>query len=57
MALDFIGRSKGKFPGAKEHLKRLSPVCPDGIFQSAIGVPFLQSHLRDQYQAFVVVFR
>ena len=45
MELDFFGRSKGKFPGAKEHLKRLSPVCLDGIFRSAIGVPFLQSHL------------
>ena len=29
-----------------------SPVFPDGIFQTEIGVPFLQSHLWYQFQAF-----
>ena len=43
MERDFLGLPNAKFPGATEHLS--SPVFPDGIFQTEIRVPFLQSHL------------
>ena len=33
-----------------------SPVFPDGIFQMEICLPFLQTHLRYQFQAFAAVF-
>ena len=33
-----------------------SPVFPDGIFQTEIRVPILQSHIWYQFQAFAVVF-
>ena len=44
MEQDFLGRFIGKFPGATKHLKKGSPVFPEGIFQTEIRVPFLQSH-------------
>ena len=34
-----------------------SPVFPDGMFQKEIRVPFLQSYLWYQFQAFAAVFR
>ena len=33
------------------------PVFPNGMFQTEICVPFLQSHLRYQFWASAVVFR
>ena len=44
MEQNVLGSSCGRFPGATEHLERLSPVFPDGIFQTEIRVPFLKSH-------------
>ena len=41
MEHDILGRFNENIPGATEHLKW----CPDGILQTAIRVPFLQSHL------------
>ena len=41
MEHDFFGRSTRKLPGATELLKRYS----DGMIQTEIRVPFLQSHL------------
>ena len=47
MELDSFGpSSKGKPPGAKEHLKRFlikSPVSPVGMFQTEIGVHFFKA--------------
>ena len=40
----FLSRFSGKFLGATENGKG-STVFPNGIFQSEIRVPFLQSHL------------
>jgi len=42
MVHDFSGRSSGKFPGAPERLKG-SPVFPDGMFQTEIRAPFVQT--------------
>ena len=39
-----LGRSSGKFPGAKENLKRQS-CFPGGMSKRKVRVPFLQSHL------------
>ena len=55
MEHDFLGLPNGKFPGATEHLRKGRPVFPDGITE--IRVPFLQSHLSYQLQAFVAAFR
>ena len=41
MIHDFSGRSSGKFPGATE--RKGSPVFPDGMFQTEIRVPFVQT--------------
>ena len=38
------------------YIWKSSPVFREGIFQSDIRVPFLQSHLWYQFQAFAVVF-
>ena len=44
MVHDFSGRSSGKFPGATERLKiKGSPVFPDGMFQTEIRVPFVET--------------
>ena len=56
----FFGSSYGKFPGATEHLKRLSCFFfffSAGIFQMEIRVPCSQSHLWHQFHAFAAVFR
>ena len=41
----------------QRNIRKGSPVFPDGIFQREICVPFLQSPLWCQFQAFAVVFR
>ena len=41
----------------QQNIWKGSPVFPDGIFQTEIRVPFLQSHLWYQFQAFAAVFR
>ena len=41
----------------QQNIWKGSPVFPDGIFQTEIRVPFLQSHLRYQFQAFAAFLR
>ena len=41
----------------QRNIWKVSPVFPDGIFQTEIRVPLLQSHLWCQFQASAVVFR
>ena len=42
MVHDFSGRSSGKIPVATERRKG-SPIFPDGMFQTEISVPFVQT--------------
>ena len=43
--MTFLSHPSGKFPRATENLKMKSVFFPDGMFQTQIRVPFLQSQL------------
>lgn len=55
MEHDFVSRPSGKFPGAAEHLERLSYISPDGMFQTEIPLPFLQAIFDTEFQTFAAV--
>ena len=59
MENDFLGRSGGKIPRATNGTseKVILFFIPDGLFQTEIRVPFLQSHLCYQFQGFAATFR
>ena len=56
MEHDFLGLPAENFR-QQRNIWKSSPVFADGIFQTEICVPFLQSHLWYQFQALPAVFR
>ena len=55
MEHDFVSRPSAKFPGAAEHLERLSYISPEGMFQTEKSVLFLQAIFDTEFQTFAAV--